>query len=76
VYSLFAGRAATVDDWLIQRGLLRRIERAEDLPVITRRQNRESTLDELAGRARAILQTFVDVTLARPAGAGQAGVAE
>ncbi|MDQ3632454.1 MAG: DUF354 domain-containing protein [Actinomycetota bacterium] len=76
VYSLFAGRAATVDDWLIQRGLLRRLERAEDLPVVTRRLDRSSTLEELARRAQPILQTFVDVTLARGAGARQAGVAE
>lgn len=76
VYSLFAGRAATVDDWLIRQGLLRRLERAEDLPAITRRHDRHSTLEELARRAGAILQTFVDVTLAKRAGAGYVGVAE
>jgi len=63
VYSLFAGRPAAVDDWLIKRGLLKRLERAEDLPSVTRRSDHLPALEELAQRSRAILETFVEATL-------------
>jgi len=64
-YSLFAGRAPAVDDWLIREGLLRRLERAEDLPRVRRRSDHGSALAQLAQRGGKILETFVDATLAR-----------
>ena len=68
VYSLFAGAAAAVDDWLIQRGLLTRLQSAADLPLVSRRRDGATSLEDLARRSRPILDAFVDATLApRPA---------
>lgn len=75
VYSLFAGRPAAVDDWLIQRGLLKRLKRVEDLPPVVRRGGDRSPPPELAQRGSAILQMFVDATLTPHSGRRQAGVA-
>lgn len=62
-YSLFAGRAAAVDDWLIQRGLLTRLTRAEDLPLVVRLGDRDSPLEALARRSEAIMDTFLAATV-------------
>jgi predicted glycosyltransferase len=64
VFSLFAGRAAAVDDWLIRRGLLQRLERAEDLRSLTRRPREPPDLAELARRGAVIQREFVAATLA------------
>lgn len=64
VVSLFAGRAPAVDEWLIQRGLLRRLERAEDLAALTRRPGHPPGLHELARRAEPIQEQFLRATLA------------
>ena len=45
--TLFGGRPAAVDRWLEQQGLLRRLERAEDVLPVARRPVGEG--DELAG---------------------------
>lgn len=64
VYSLFAGRPAAVDDWLIQRGQLIRLDSVEGLPPVVQFRDRRSALDALERRSRAILETFIDATLA------------
>jgi len=64
VFSLFAGRPPAVDDWLIQRGQLTRLDRVAQLPPIARLRDRQSALLELARRGAAILETFVDATVA------------
>ena len=63
VYSLFAGKPAAVDAALIERGLLRRLERASDLAGVTPRPDPPTPLDELARRGDVIQQAFVEATL-------------
>lgn len=63
-FSLFAGRTPAVDEWLIERGLLRRLERAEDLDSVTSRPQDPPGLAELARRGELIQREFVAATLA------------
>jgi predicted glycosyltransferase len=58
-YTLFAGRASAVDAWLIARGLLRRLTRADELAGLQRRASSPRPLAELAERAEAIREAFV-----------------
>lgn len=72
VYSLFAGRPAAVDDWLIRRGQLNRLDRVEELPpLVPHGADRRSKLVALDGRSHAILETFIAATLGEDHSASQ-----
>jgi len=68
--TLFGGRPAAVDRWLEQEGLLRRLERAEDvLPVARRRVGESDELPRLHARGERLRVQLVDAVtaMARPA---------
>ncbi|MGI8801061.1 MAG: DUF354 domain-containing protein [Solirubrobacteraceae bacterium] len=70
-YTVFAGRPSAVDDALVERGLMRRLRSPEELARIVPRSRPPVGLDELRGRGRGIIETFVEATLeaaARPRG--------
>jgi predicted glycosyltransferase len=62
-YSVFAGPRSAVDDHLVERGLLRRLERPEELAGIVPRTRAPAILDELRARAREIIECFVQATV-------------
>jgi uncharacterized protein len=63
--SLFSGRAAAVDRWLEKRGLLRRLERAEEvLPVARRPVAEDGGLAQLRARGERLRAQLVDAVIA------------
>jgi uncharacterized protein len=67
--SLFAGRVPAVDVWLERQGMLRRIDRAEELGEIAPRARPVRALSELRGAGERILQHFVAATRSASVGA-------
>jgi uncharacterized protein len=62
--TLFGGRPAAVDHWLEQRGLLRRLKRAEDvLPVARRRVGEGDELARLRVRGERLRAQLVDAVI-------------
>jgi uncharacterized protein len=57
--SLFAGRVPAVDLWLERRGMLRRIDSADEFGEIAPRARPARPLSELRGASEGILQNFV-----------------
>jgi hypothetical protein len=64
--SLFAGRTAAVDRWLEERGALRRVSAAGDLPPIRRRSNEPRDPAELRARSDQLVGEFVTAVLEAP----------
>jgi predicted glycosyltransferase len=70
--SLFAGRLAAVDRWLEERGLLRRLERAEDvLPVARRPVTEDGGLARLRARGERLRAQLVDAVIAMASAGGR-----
>jgi predicted glycosyltransferase len=62
-YTVFAGRRPAVDDDLVDRGLLRRLRRPEDLARLRPRTRPPVTLAELRARSHELIEAFVEATL-------------
>jgi predicted glycosyltransferase len=62
-FSLFAGERPAVDRWLEQQGMLRRLERIDDLLPVQRRSDATDRLGALRRRGEELVARFVDVTL-------------
>jgi uncharacterized protein len=70
--SLFGGRPAAVDRWLEERGLLRRLERAEDvLPVARRPVAEDGGLARLRARGERLRAQLVDAVIAMASAGGR-----
>lgn len=68
-FTLFAGERPAVDRWLEEHGMLRRLERVDDvLPVRPRAGAAADRLAELRRRGEALVARFVDVTLEQARG--------
>jgi uncharacterized protein len=61
--SVFAGRIPAVDAALVERGLLRRAESADDVLPVERRSRPPSPLEELAARCDELVRWFVEEAL-------------
>jgi predicted glycosyltransferase len=59
-FSAFAGTPPAVDRWLEQRGLLRRLERAEDVIPLARRAGSPALLAELRSRSAELSEYLID----------------
>ncbi len=59
-YSAFAGEQPAVDRELERQGRLRRLRDADELLPVRSRSSEPRSLEELRGRATALVQTFVD----------------
>jgi hypothetical protein len=71
--TLFGGRPAAVDRWLEQQGLLRRLERAEDvLPVARRPDGEGDELTRLHARGQRLRAQLIDAVI-ETGRAGQRG---
>jgi hypothetical protein len=71
--TLFGGRPAAVDRWLEQQGLLRRLERAEDvLPVPRRPDGEGDELTRLHARGQRLRAQLIDAVI-ETGRAGQRG---
>jgi hypothetical protein len=64
--SLFAGRTPAVDRWLEERGALRRVSTADDLPPIRRRSTEPRDPAELRARSDRLVGEFVTAVLDAP----------
>jgi uncharacterized protein len=64
--SLFAGRTPAVDRWLEERGALRRVNAAADLPAIRRRSREPRDPTELRARSDRLVGEFVTAVLEAP----------
>lgn len=71
-FSVFAGAQPAVDRWLEQRGRLRRLVRADDLPAVERRAADPSDLDHLRERSSRLVQWFVHRVMSH--GTGRRGI--
>jgi uncharacterized protein len=58
-WTLFAGKTPAVDRWLEQRGMLRRLERAEQIADLTPRRTGPRTPEELRDSGRALADALV-----------------
>lgn len=63
-WTLFAGKTPAVDLWLEQRGMLRRLTRAEQLSGLTPRLTRPRTPEELRASGRLLVDVLVREILA------------
>jgi len=64
--SVFAGSAPAVDQSLIERGLLRRIESADEMPPLASRSSPPAPLDVLARRQEELVGWFVNASALAP----------
>ena len=67
--SVFSGRAPAVDRWLVERGLLGRLERADDILPVRCRTNGEADLGGLRTRGECLRAQLVAAVV----GAGRGG---
>lgn len=63
-YSVFAGRPAAVDSWLVERGALRRIESVAQLAEAGPRAAAPIAVGELRRRGQALVDAFADAAVA------------
>jgi predicted glycosyltransferase len=71
--TVFRGRSSAVDRWLEAQGLLRRLERAEDVLPVVRHSGRKLDLACLRARGEYLLAQFVDAVVATARSAQPAG---
>ena len=57
--TVFAGSPAAVDRKLIEQGLLQRLDRANDLPRVSRREGNPRSIIELEARSAELLDWMV-----------------
>jgi predicted glycosyltransferase len=62
-YTVFAGRRSAVDETLVAQGLLRRLNRPDELERLRPRTSTPVALSVLRSRSHRIIETFVEVTL-------------
>jgi predicted glycosyltransferase len=67
-YSVFAGEQPAVDRELERQGLLRRLQRCEELVPVLPRKGEPMSVAELRGRASHLIEVFTDAVLAAPNG--------
>ena len=73
-YSVFAGKAAAVDRWLQEQGLLARLSEASDLPPISPRPEPSADqLRRLHNRGAELVETFLEVCTSALRGAKRPG---
>lgn len=62
-FSLFAGRTPAVDEWLVERGRLTRLERVDQLDEAFDAAGERRTVAELRARATPIVEVFTETAL-------------
>jgi uncharacterized protein len=68
--SVYAGRVPAVDRWLEERGMLKRLERADQVAGVSPREKGDESLEILRARGAAIIDQFV-TTVGRTARDGR-----
>ena len=62
-FSLFAGRAPAVDEWLVERGLLKRLEDVEQLDGALDQPSPRRTIADLKASSEPVVELFAQTTL-------------